>query len=416
MSTYTTAILIAIPIFIILILIEMYIAYKKNIKINRSEDMISSLSSGITNILRDATKFGIVIISYSWLVEQIVIFPIINMWLSIFLAFILQDFAGYWIHRLNHKINIFWNRHLIHHSSEEFNLSCALRQPISNNLKFSAIFLFPAAIFGIPPLLFSLIAPIHLFMQFWYHTQLINKMGFLEKIFVTPSHHRVHHAINKEYLDKNFSQIFIIWDKLFGTFQEEIKSIPPVYGILKPVNTWNPIIINFQHIYQIIKDAYYAEKYIDKLKIWFMPTGWRPIGIEKNYPLNYTINSYNRKKYSPYNSTFKIIWSWVQLILAGFLMLVILFAFNQINIILIFLLSLILILHIMSYTFLLDNNMMALYSEILKIILSFLTLLYWEFIEYDLGILISILIYFYLITSLIMTSFFSTNLKVKSIN
>ena len=112
---------------------------------------------------------------------------------------------------------------------------------------------------GIPPYLFAIIGPLHLFLQFWYHTQLIDKMGFFEYILVTPSHHLVHHAINPEYIDKNYSQIFIIWDKLFGTFQAEKKSTPPVYGILQPAHTWNPIVINFKHLWQIIKDIYHTK-------------------------------------------------------------------------------------------------------------------------------------------------------------
>ena len=124
----------------------------------------------------------------------------------------------------------FWNRHIIHHSSEEFNLSCALRQSISTIFRFSAILMIPAALLGIPAYIFAILAPIHLFMQFWYHTRVVNKMGILEYILVTPSHHRVHHAINPEYLDKNYSQIFIIWDKMFNTFQPELDDVKPVYG------------------------------------------------------------------------------------------------------------------------------------------------------------------------------------------
>ena len=212
------------------------------------------------------------------------------------IAFITEDFAGYWIHRLNHRINIFWNRHIIHHSSEEYNLSCALRQSISNNFKFAAVFLIPAALLGIPPYLFAIISPVHLFMQFWYHTRLIDKMGWLEYILVTPSHHRVHHAINPEYIDKNYSQIFIIWDKLFGTFQPEEKSIPPVYGILRPAHTWNPVIINFKHLCQILKDAYHANSFMDKIRIWFMPLGWRPNDVKDKFPLEATENPYLQKK------------------------------------------------------------------------------------------------------------------------
>ena len=134
MYSYITALYYAIPLFIILIIVEMLVAYKKGVKINRAADMISSLSSGITNTTRDGIKFGFLIISYTWLVDQITIITLNPVWLAILIAFITEDFAGYWVHRLNHRVNIFWNRHIIHHSSEEFNLSCALRQSISNNI------------------------------------------------------------------------------------------------------------------------------------------------------------------------------------------------------------------------------------------------------------------------------------------
>ncbi|MFL3051170.1 MAG: sterol desaturase family protein, partial [Candidatus Neomarinimicrobiota bacterium] len=251
MNFYITSLYFAIPIFVFLILFESIVAKRKGIKINRSTDMISSLSSGMTNIIRDAIKFSIVIISYSWMVDRFTIIKLEPLWLSIIIAFIVEDFSGYWMHRLNHRVNILWNRHVIHHSSEEFNLSCALRQSISDTIRFSAIFMFPAAFLGIPTAIFAILSPLHLLLQFWYHTQVIDKLGFLEKILVTPSHHRVHHAINPEYIDKNYSQIFIVWDKIFGTFQSELKNIKPVYGVLKPFNTWNPVIINFNHLWHL---------------------------------------------------------------------------------------------------------------------------------------------------------------------
>ncbi|SVD04805.1 uncharacterized protein METZ01_LOCUS357659, partial [marine metagenome] len=223
MNFYVQSLFIAVPSFIILIIIEMIVSRIKGIKVNEPEDMISSLSSGITNTTKDAFKVGIVLISYAWLVDNITIYKIEPLWLAVLIAFIVQDFTGYWMHRLNHRVNMFWNRHIIHHSSEEFNLSCALRQSISETFKFSAILMIPAALLGIPVKIFMILGPIHLFMQFWYHTRLIGKMGILEYIIVTPSHHRVHHAINSEYLDKNYGQILIIWDKMFHTFQPELE-------------------------------------------------------------------------------------------------------------------------------------------------------------------------------------------------
>ena len=137
-----------------------------------------------------------------------------------------------------------------------------------------------------PTEVIATVLPLHLFMQFWYHTRHINKMGILEYILVTPSHHRVHHAINEEYLDKNLSQIFIFWDFIFGTFQKELDDVPPVYGISRPASTRNPFKINFQHLWIMVKDAWRAEKIIDKITIWFRPTGWRPAGFDEKYPVH----------------------------------------------------------------------------------------------------------------------------------
>ena len=251
MSFYIKSLFFAIPIFTILIIIEAIVAKRKGLQINRAADVVTSLTSGLTKTIRDGIKFGFTIIGYSWLVTHMTVYKLEPVWLAVIIAFVVQDFTGYCMHRLKHRVNILWNRHIIHHSSEEFNLSCALRQSISSTFEFSAILMIPAALLGVPASIFAILAPIHLFMQFWYHTRLINKMGFLEYILVTPSHHRVHHAINPEYLDKNYSQILIIWDKLFNTFQPELSDVKPIYGTLRPVSTWNPIVINFKHIWQI---------------------------------------------------------------------------------------------------------------------------------------------------------------------
>ena len=368
MNIYIISLLFAIPIFIILIGLEAFVAFRRGIQVNRAADMISSLSSGLTNTTRDGIQFGFRIISYTWLVDHITIFKVEPLWLAVIIAFISEDFAGYWVHRMNHRVNFFWNRHVIHHSSEEFNLSCALRQSISDNIQFFAILLIPAAMLGIPPSLFAIIGPVHLFLQFWYHTRLIDKMGILEKILVTPSHHRVHHAINPEYLDKNYSQIFIIWDKLFGTFQPEEKSIKPVYGILRPAATWNPVIINFKHLWQIIKDAYQANSYWDKLRIWFMPTGWRPLEVAEKFPLMAIENPFSLKKYATKNSNFLLGWSYFQLLVTSALMFLIFFKIPLLTQTMLFQLAGLLVLHVMSYTFLLDRKKLTLSLEGLKFV------------------------------------------------
>ena len=406
MNIYIISLLFAIPIFILLIGLEVFVAYRRGIQVNRAADMISSLSSGLTNTTRDGIQFGFILISYSWLVDHIAIVKLEPLWLAVIIAFISEDFAGYWFHRMNHRVNFFWNRHVIHHSSEEFNLSCALRQSISDNIQFFAILLIPAAILGIPPYLFAIIGPVHLFLQFWYHTRLIDKMGILEKILVTPSHHRVHHAINPEYLDKNYSQIFIIWDKLFGTFQPEEKFNPPVYGILRPAKTWNPVTINFKHLWQITKDAYQANSYWDKIRIWFMPTGWRPEDVAEKFPVITVENPFSLKKYATENSNFLLGWSYFQLIVTSALMFLIFFKIPLFTKTMLFLLSGLLVLHVVSYTFLLDGKKIALILEGLKFVFG--SVLFFTINE-KIGFIPNFslnLIFSYLIISLGMTLYF----------
>ena len=299
MDTYANILLITIPIFLVLIVVEVsYGVWKKDQK-HSYMDTISSLSSGFTNLMVDILGLGIIIFSYPFFYERLKIVELEESILLYFLAFVCVDFASYCHHRLKHSINIFWNMHVIHHSSEEFNLACALRQSITNNLGIGILFLIPAALLGVPAKMISILGPLHLFGQFWYHTRHIGKLGWLEYILVTPSQHRVHHAINKEYIDKNLAAIFCIWDRAFGTFQEELDDVPCVYGTLKPVNTWNPLLINFQHLSFLIQDAWHTNNIGDKLKIWFMPTGWRPKDIVDKYPRNSVDNVYDQKKYKP---------------------------------------------------------------------------------------------------------------------
>lgn len=314
MEAYGQILLIAMPAFFVLVLFEKFWGMWKGFDTVPMNDMISSLSSGITNVTKDVLGLSVVVISYSWLHSKFGFFEIKATWLVYLIAFFALDFAGYWTHRIAHEYNIFWNNHIIHHSSEEFNLACALRQSISQILKIFAVFLIPAAILGVPAEVIAIVAPLHLFAQFWYHTRHIGKMGFLEKIIVTPSHHRVHHAINPEYLDKNYGQIFIFWDRWFGTFQAEREDIPPVYGVTRPVQTWNPIKINFMHLWLLIQDAWRAKNWGDKLKIWFMPLGWRPADVAAKHPVYKIQDVYHFEKYNPVLGKSLLIWSFCQLI------------------------------------------------------------------------------------------------------
>ncbi len=315
METYGKILLIAMPAFLILVLFEKWYGWRKGNDTVRNMDMISSLASGVTNVTKDVIGLSVVVLSYPFLLRHLALTSIPNQFIVYVIAFFALDFSGYCVHRLQHVVNFFWNGHLVHHSSEEFNLACALRQSISSIVKTFAFFLLPAALAGVPAEVINVVAPLHLFAQFWYHTRHINKMGFLEKIIVTPSHHRVHHAINPEYLDKNYSQIFIFWDKWFGTFQEERPDVPPVYGITRPVRTWNPIKINYQHIWLLIKDAWCTSSWKDKFTLWFKPTGYRPADVAAKYPVYKIEDVYHFEKYDTRTSPAFTAWCWVQLIM-----------------------------------------------------------------------------------------------------
>ena len=414
MTYYVKTLFYAIPTFMVLIMVEAIAARVKGVKINRSADVISSLSSGMSNTIRDSIKFTFAIITYSWLVERITIFKLEPLWLAVVIAFLVEDFSGYWVHRLNHRVNVLWNRHFIHHSSEDFNLSCALRQSISNTLKFSAIFMVPAALLGVPASIFAILGPLHLYMQLWYHTQMINKLSFLEYIIVTPSHHRVHHAINSEYIDKNYSQILIIWDKLFGTFQPEMDNVKPVYGTLKQAQTWNPVIINFKHLWQLIKDAWHAERIFDKLRIWFMPTGWRPSDVKEKYPVQLITDPKNRIKYNTENSPMLIAWSGGQLLITIILMFHMFMIIPNFSVTMYYLYAVILIINIFSFTSTLDHRNYALVAESLKLILGFSLLHFQNYNWYGLnGFYVYALIFFF-IMSFLSTIYFQYETKISS--
>lgn len=315
MEQYGKILLIAMPAFLLLVLFEKWYGWRKGKDTVRNMDMISSLSSGVTNVTKDVIGLYFIVLSYPFFLNHLALIHIPNTIIVYIIAFIALDFSGYCIHRLQHVSNFFWNGHIIHHSSEEFNLACALRQSVAGIVKVFAIFLLPAALLGVPEQVIAIVAPLHLFAQFWYHTQHIDKMGFLEKIIVTPSHHRVHHAINKEYIDKNYGQIFIFWDKWFGTFQPELAEAPPVYGITRPVQTWNPIKINYQHVWLMLRDTWRTKSFTEKISLWFKPTGYRPADVTEKYPVYKIENVYQFEKYNTRTSPGFTVWCWLQLLM-----------------------------------------------------------------------------------------------------
>lgn len=367
MESYANALLIAIPLFLVLILIEIGYGYWRKKITYGVLDTVSSISSGITNILKDTLGLGVVLVTYPSILTFFNVAPLEMYWWVWVVGFICIDFAGYWNHRLSHKINIFWNQHMIHHSSESFNLACALRQSVSNLIAYFPLLLLPAALLGVPYKVIAILAPVQLFAQFWYHTQHIGKLGVLEYIIVTPSQHRVHHAINERYIDKNLGQVFSIWDRMFGTFQEELATDPPQYGVLKQVNTWNPLVINFMHFWQITKDAWHTRSWIDKLRIWFMPTGWRPADVANNYPVEIIEDVFNFKRYPDSGSSLFKAYAVFQLLGVSMILLLGLSEVGSLEAIEFALLALYIALSVCSYSMFMDRWKGAYFSEFARI-------------------------------------------------
>ena len=389
MGSFADALNYGIPFFSILICIEFVYGYTVKKQTMRWMDTIASLSSGITNITKSILGIVVMLIGYDFLLNHLgPSQPLQATWWMYLVVFVAKDFAGYWVHRWEHEINVLWNRHLVHHSSEEFNLACALRQSVSEIFSFIAIFYLPLAFVGIPTEVFALIAPIHLFAQFWYHTQHIGTMGILEKIIVTPSHHRVHHAINPIYLHKNYSQIFIVWDKLFGTYQDELAEETPVYGIKRPSHTWNPFLINFQHNALLLFDTIYTKRLLDKIRLWFMPTGWRPADVAERYPVAIIDNPEDQKKYDPKSSTGLKVWAAIQMVLSVVSAMFLfnhLVAINEAGLHLgitmlqpTLLYGLFVFLSIFSYTSLMDRRISSIVWETLRLIFGLFILATWD--------------------------------------
>jgi len=267
-------IVFAVPFFVLLILLEVYAAYKRGMKgYYRLPDALTSLSIGIgEQVISIFSKLGVLYL-YSYLYNHYHIFTwefnVVNTILLLFLF----DFIFYWAHRWGHEINFLWGGHVVHHSSEDYNLTTALRQPWFFQLITFNLFL-PLAILGFDPTILAVVAGIDILYQFWIHTQLIKKLGPLEWVLNTPSHHRVHHGVNPQYVDKNYAGVFIIWDRLFGTFEEEKEEV--VYGITSPVKTWNPAWANVHYYVDLATQARKCTNIADKLHVWVAPPGWKP--------------------------------------------------------------------------------------------------------------------------------------------
>lgn len=268
-------IVLSIPIFFLLIGIELVVERFSHRKLYRLPDSIANMSCGITSQL-SGLFFGVIgVVAYVFLLrfalfDMKALLPGWAYWLTLYL---LVDLAYYWAHRMSHEVNLFWGGHVVHHQSEDYNLSVALRQSSFQTI-WTFAFSLPIAVIGYRAEDFIYVSALNTLYQFWIHTETINKLGWLEYIFNTPSHHRVHHGRDPKYIDKNHAGSLIIWDKMFGTFQAEEEH--PTYGITTPINSWNPIWANFSHYATMAKEMRRITRWSDKIKYMFRKPGWLP--------------------------------------------------------------------------------------------------------------------------------------------
>lgn len=265
-------IIFAIPVFLLLIGIEVLVDKKKNGKAFRLNDSIANLNIGIGEQVISVFTRAFMLMLYDWVFQYRIYDMPSNFFTGLVLLFAF-DFIFYWAHRFGHEINIGWGGHIVHHSSEEYNLTVALRQPWFFSAMTFFMFL-PLAWLGFKPELLLIVAGIDILFQFWIHTRYIGKLGFLELFLNTPSHHRVHHGRNPQYIDKNYAGMFIIWDKMFGTFEPEQEEV--VYGITTPLKSWNPAWANVHYFFDLIKIGKRFSKFSDKVKLFFKHPGWKP--------------------------------------------------------------------------------------------------------------------------------------------
>jgi len=284
-------IVLAIPLYFILIGLEVLLDKLNNRNNYRFNDAITNISCGmgeqVTGVFFKLIAIGL----YDLIFTRYASLHIPANWVSYLILFLGVDFFYYWFHRYSHVINLFWGGHVVHHQSEEYNLSVALRQGWFQKF-FSFFFYLPLAWIGFSTVQFLIVSSLVTLYQFWIHTRSIGKLGVFEYVFNTPSHHRVHHGVNPKYIDKNHGGTLIIWDRLFGTFQEEEEE--PRYGITQPVNTWDPVEANLQHwkgMYQGLKLMHGTK---DKLRYIFNPPGWKPEYITDG---GHGFDAVNYKKY-----------------------------------------------------------------------------------------------------------------------
>ena len=269
----------AIPFFILTVIVEVILTVKVKLEDYEFKDAFTSITMGLGNVFIGLFTKGIILAFFTFLYQyRVFTFPFV--WWSWLILLFAEDLCYYWNHRIAHESRLFWASHVVHHSSQKYNLSTALRQTWSGSF-YTFIFWVPLPLLGFHPIMIVMQMSISLLYQYWIHTELIDKLPrWFEALFNTPSHHRVHHATNPQYLDRNHAGIFIIWDKLFGTFEPEVEK--PVYGLVSNINTYNPIKVAFIEWYNMCKDIITSNTSIPKKLLYLIkPPGWKHDGTGK---------------------------------------------------------------------------------------------------------------------------------------
>lgn len=286
MLSPSQVIVAATPVFLALMAVEWAISLRRGRNAYALADAISSLNLGILSqtsaVFIKLLTLGI----YTAVASHVALIEADAFWMSLpgwLLALVFYDFCYYWLHRMGHEVGVLWAAHAVHHQSQAYNLSTALRQTSSGAL-LGWVFYLPMALAGVPPLVFAVVGLIDLLYQFWVHTEQVKKLGWFDRWFCAPSNHRVHHAVNDRYLDKNYGGILIVWDRIFGTYKEEDESEPCVYGTRGLLKSWDPVWANFTVYHQLAHDSWHARNWRDKIRVWFKPPGWRPADVAQRFP------------------------------------------------------------------------------------------------------------------------------------
>lgn len=271
---------LAVPAFILLLVAEAAASAWMRRDLYDLRDTAASITMGLGNLGVELITKVIQFAALTFL-HKFAIFPIGYRWWAWALLFFGDEISYYWFHRASHECRLFWASHVVHHSSEHYNLSTALRQTWTGSFM-SFIFWLWLPVIGFPPVMIMTMKAISLLYQFWIHTELVRSMGPFERVLNTPSHHRVHHGANPKYIDRNHGGTLIIWDKLFGTYEPEDPADPPRYGLTTNIHTYNPARIAFHEWIEMMQDVRMAPGWKNKLRYIFGRPGWKHVPITGN--------------------------------------------------------------------------------------------------------------------------------------